>query len=137
MRAVLAISALLLSCVNSAPLDPAPTAHIGEWEWVRSSGSIAGVQRTPESEGYTVRIEFRADQTVRAFRGGDLVAEGTYTIAERLEDGTAVAYEIRYQPALVVFPFAAFEEQVARVTADGLRLTDPCCDRYDHEFRGN
>ncbi len=114
----------LASCQANGTAPNLPDAQ-GTWEWVTSSGSIAGRTFTPESEGYTLRLEFDGNR-VRAFRIDSLV--GT-------SEGSFSGDTIRYSPALPAFVFSGLAEpQTISVIGDTIVLTDPCCDLYQHRF---
>lgn len=55
---------------------------IGSWEWAQSSGGIAGVVYTPETQGYSQTIEFNANDIYKRYRDGQLQEETHYTLLQ-------------------------------------------------------
>ena len=51
---------------------------IGEWEWVESSGGIAGVTLIPETVGYTQTYKFSSDSDLFIYKNDTLVAQTIY-----------------------------------------------------------
>jgi hypothetical protein len=131
-----ALSLLLAACTTPADLADVQRQLTGRFDWISSSGSIAGVTHTPASEGYEVRLDFTEDR-LRAWRDGEFIGQTRVSVEEdtRRASPTPV-YTVRYDPPLQVFPFAAFEEHTLRFTEAKLivELADPCCDRYSHTF---
>ena len=82
-------------------------------------------QFTPESEGYSLRLEFDGNR-VRAFSNNSLVGTSEVSIS---------GDTIRYDPALSAFRFGSLAEpQTITLVGDTIVLTDPCCDLYMHRF---
>jgi hypothetical protein len=107
----------------------------GSWRWVQSQGGIAGMERNPESEGYSARLEYDATR-VRAFRNDRLVAEATFTLREdSLRLGPLPVFIVEYSPALRVFPFSSLDQHTVRITGKMIvEFDEGCCDRYTHIF---
>lgn len=53
---------------------------LGEWEWVESSGGIAGVTLIPETEGYTKTYHFSSDSNLSIYKNDTLISETTYQV---------------------------------------------------------
>jgi hypothetical protein len=108
----------------------------GEYRWTYSQGGIAGIRYTPESTGYTARLEFDGHGEVSAFRGETRVARATYVAEPTTKPDGSTTWHITYTPPLPIFTFASFEEQTVRIVGKViLEFTDPCCDRYVHLFQ--
>ncbi len=123
-RIVLPLLVIALAACQGS-IDPELQQAQGAWDWIESSGSIAGRTFTPESEGYTLRLEFDGNR-VRAFRNDSLV--GTSEVS-------FVGDKITYSPALPAFVFSGLAEpQTITLVGDTIVLTDPCCDLYVHRF---
>lgn len=122
---VMVLTALLAAC-RSAGTDPAAAPLDGEWEWIGSTGGIAGRRVTPATEGYDVRLNFSGNR-VRAFRNDSVRGTARMTVAGQ---------ELTYEPPITVFIFdGAIEAQTFEiVSGDTLALRDRCCDRFDHRF---
>ena len=117
---------LLIGGCKSASTDPAENRLSGSYQWIRSSGGIAGRTMTPASENYSVRFTFSGNQ-VTIFRNDSSKATSTVTVR---------GDEVTYQPALSVFLFdQGIDVQTLRVfPGDTIALADPCCDRFEHVF---
>ena len=111
----------------SSPTDPAARAVEGRWEWVRAVGGIAGAERTPATEGYSMTMEFGSNWA-RVFRDDTLFAETAVEI--RSEDASGQTGTVAYQDPILGWP-----EQSYRVEADSLTLADGCCDGFVYTFR--
>ena len=122
----LVLAAVVLSGCKSASTDPDAEILSGNYEWIRSSGGIAGSTLTPASENYRVRFSFSGNQ-VTAFRNDSLKATSTVTVRGN---------EVTYQPSISVFGFdGGIDVQTIRVlSGDTIALADPCCDRFEHLF---
>ena len=125
MKSVVVLSVLLAAC-RSAGTEPNDDRLHGEWEWVGSSGGIAGVTVTPATEGYTVRFGFSGNQ-VNVFRNDSLKTTALFTVR---------GDEVTYQPSISVFRFDGGIDMQTFVDLPGdtIALRDPCCDRFDHRF---
>lgn len=55
---------------------------IGEWEWVESSGGIAGVTLIPETVGYTKTYDFNSDSTLSVYRNDTLVNKSGFHLKD-------------------------------------------------------
>lgn len=117
---------VLLAACRSAGTEPAQEALSGTWEWVGSSGGIAGRSVTPASEGYTVRFSFSGNQ-LSIFRNDSLRATAQFTVRDD---------EVTYQPSISVFGFdGGIDTQTfVDLPGDTIMLNDPCCDRFSHRF---
>ncbi len=125
----------LVACGRDSPAEPGD-ALAGAYDWELSVGGIAGLTRTPASEGYTVRIEFDGNGRVVARRNNAVVASASYTIRELPTAGPLPVYELRYTPPLQAFTFGVLDEHTVRTVANGVfHFVDPCCDRWTHRFR--
>lgn len=116
------------ACSTSSGPDAEPL--IGDWEWVRSTGGIAGLTLTPASEGYTVVLRFASDGRAEWWRDGVLTQSTTYQIVRDTTGGNE-AWTVTYAA-----PLSGFAEQRATFpSANTLVLTDPCCDGFEFEFQ--
>ena len=125
MRRVVMVALVLTAC-RSAGTEPSHDLLNGDFEWVGSSGGIAGRSVTPASEGYTVRFRFSGNQ-VNVLRNDSLKATALFTVR---------GDEVTYQPAVSVFGFdSGIDTQtVVDLPGDTIMLNDPCCDRFSHRF---
>ena len=125
-RVRLSLLALMLVACSSASVEPGIDRLEGTWQWVRSTGGIAGNTITPASEGFNVQFRFSGNQ-VTVLRNDSVRATSTYTVR---------GDELTYQPSISVFTFdgGVDTQTLTPVAADSLLLSDPCCDRYSHLF---
>ena len=138
----IAACSLLQDDENPQPVDDSPASlpHVegvsptggdivGSWEWIGSSGGIAGVTITPDSEGLSAsQIQFRDDKTFSFHRADTLFVEGSYNLRPP-EDQTLLDYQVmRYQAA----DDRAMFDQLVQISArkDTLALIDFCCDGF-------
>lgn len=120
----LLVAAAAAGCSRSAT-GPDDTLN-GTWNWVRSTGGIAGQTYTPASVGYSVQFRFDKGK-LTVLRNDSVKATPTYSID--------IEGRVTYEPPVDVFTFAHIEEQTVRaLKGDTISLADPCCDRYDYVF---
>lgn len=104
----------------------------GNWQWLRSTGSIAGITVTPENSGKRMEIQFTQDKVFNKYVDDQLVYTSPYTI--QLKDSI-----IQYT-TLALFESAGLgfdhqvEQQFRIIDTNTLLLIDPCCDNFTFEF---
>ena len=71
----------IVSCSNDdSSVDiPTSTRIIGNWNWISSVGGVDNLTLTPNSTGYTQRLEFTVD-TVKYYFNDELMSESPYSI---------------------------------------------------------
>jgi len=57
-----------------------PKELIGKWNWLSSSGGIAGTIYTPENTGDNILIEFTSDSIFKRYLNDSLIMESTFSI---------------------------------------------------------
>lgn len=70
---------ILLALLATACNKPEKQALTGTWQWYCTSGGIAGVNYTPESEGFEAELVFKGNQFT-FYKDGKKVTSGTYHI---------------------------------------------------------
>ena len=134
LPAVIILILIVTSCgKNKATEDvivhPIPNV-LSDWSWLNSSGGIAGVYLTPESTGYTQRLEFWQDSTARMYRGDTLWWIDTFTVEIRkwIADNTAVP--------MLVYKHGHSVDQYFNISQNGdtLYLYDNVVDGFSHEY---
>ena len=70
---------MLLVLLATACTKPEKKELAGTWNWVATTGGIAGVFYSPESEGFTAEIAFKGSQFT-FYKDGGKVTSGTYHI---------------------------------------------------------
>lgn len=96
---------------------------VGDWLWLDAAGGIAGVTRTPTTEGYDQSLRFYESQEVELFRDGISQARTDFTYFVTDDGGSD---NIGYGQGLFGFPSSG----VALIPGDTLLLIDPCCDGF-------
>ncbi len=71
---LMAIAFLMTACTK-----PEKKELAGTWRWTATTGGIAGVWFTPESEGFEAELVFNGSRFT-LFKDGEKVASGTYRI---------------------------------------------------------
>ena len=70
---------ILLTLLATACSKPEKKELVGTWQWCCTSGGIAGVNYTPESEGFDAEIVFKGNQFT-FYKDGKKVTSGSYRI---------------------------------------------------------
>lgn len=70
---------ILLALLATACSKPEKHELEGTWQWTRTSGVIAGVNYTPESEGFEAEIVFKGGKFT-FYKDGKKVTSGNYQI---------------------------------------------------------
>ena len=106
---------------NSNPL-------FGKWEWVTSSGGIAGQIITPGSVGYTVTLEYTANGQYYYYKNDTLTISDIYTI-KATTNNNPFDYIIEYGDS------NSYPDQFLNLPENNtLRLIDNCLDCYDNVY---
>lgn len=103
-------------------------ALLGKWSWVQSTGGFAGKTTTPQTEGHTSQLEFKAGNTVSAYMDGSL----TKIIKFDLAKGHSIfsvdsVYILRYQAD-------GLDQAVLKTTKDTLILADNVNDGFTKTY---
>lgn len=101
----------------------------GDWIWQWSQGGIAGLTLTPETEGYTLTINFSEPGIYKKYKDGTLISKGSFTL---LTDDETYSFDadfmIAYENEINVNQFVSFEG------SDTLILYDECFDCFKHLY---
>jgi hypothetical protein len=73
------VAVILLTLLATACNKPEKQALTGTWQWTCTSGGIAGVNYTPESEGFEAEIVFKGGKFT-FYKDGKKVTSGNYQI---------------------------------------------------------
>lgn len=73
---------IFIICQFYACTDDTPKASelIGKWNWISSSGGIAGSTYTPEITGETIILEFNSNSDYKMFRNDSLIIDCQFSI---------------------------------------------------------
>jgi hypothetical protein len=99
---------------------------IGDWEWVQSSGGIAGHIITPATEGYTKTVHFQSDWTYKEERDDTTFLETTYRVYKE-NTGNVMVHVVQIDDSEPL--------DIIGVTDSTLDLADRCLDCYLHSYR--
>ena len=108
-------------------IDSVRQKLIGTWIWLYSSGGIAGVINTPESIGYTAKLEI-SDGIVKGFKNDSLIYTKNYSI-EIHDSATSSAAHLD-----MVYEGGAFPQYFI-VNEDELELVDECSDCFQSLYK--
>lgn len=101
---------------------------IGRWEWVESTGGIAGIRQTPVSTASTWILVIGEDGILRETRTGAPPAEKSYRIEER----RVLADPQRTMPALIIA--GDVDRLIELPDAETLVLVENVIDGFTHRF---
>jgi len=124
------LTAAVLFCPGCKKTDTSPFSMLyHQWEWVQSSGGIAGVVQTPQSEGYTQTIDFDENGFFTVYQNNAVAISGTYTIirAESILDNQ--------EHDMIVFDNSLLESAITQLNGDTLILREEAFDGFTHTYR--
>lgn len=84
-RVLLYVFVLSTSIGCSSSGDSSEEKIVGEWQWLISSGGIAGVIETPESTGKDILLQITPD-SIKQFSNDELQYKAKYDIIETDEN---------------------------------------------------
>lgn len=101
----------------------------GTWNWVASSGGLAGVEKSPASEGYNQVLEISESGVYSVFRNDTLVYESNFSIVEQ---ESQIQNESRL---MLTFENGEILDQSFFIEgSDTLILVEECWDCFAHEY---
>jgi len=98
---------------------------IGTWVWVETSGGFAGITKTPQSTGKTMRLVI-SDSTVKKYVNDTLRSELTYTIKSQ----SSIMGQIS---SMIIYENSAKQSFV--VQGDNLILKDQVFDGFQYVYK--
>lgn len=110
-------------------LGPQVNSIFGRWEWIRSVGGLAGLTRTPASEGYQMDVEITPAGKFRTFRNGELLNESEYTIKK----GNSIV--LNAETEILDLGENAMKYSFTVVNYDTLYLNEECVDCFSHVYK--
>ena len=125
---ILLLYFLLTSCKDEAPEGYSVN---GKWIWVRTTGGIAGISLTPETEGYTQTIEISPENNFIVYRNGGVYDEGEFKIVKgksiyRIGDVDLIKANSKILEPQILVSFA--------FKADTLFLYEECYDCFNYVY---
>jgi len=124
------VTTAVLFCPGCKKTETSPFSMLyHRWEWVRSSGGIAGVVQTPQSEGYTQAIDFDEEGFFTLYRDNAVFISGSYTVinAESILDNTG--YD------MIIFDNGLLQSAIIQLSEDTLVLREEAFDCFTHTYR--
>jgi len=130
-RLILTFIALIMmvSCNKENTSSVISTSLTGEWNWISSTGGIAGIKYTPETTGEKRRITFDTDSVFRFYRNDTLKIECKYHLLKvPTSDGLDSTKLVSYTYTTI--------RQYYEVQSDGvLVLSDDCMDCFMSQYK--
>lgn len=125
------LTTLSNGCIReTSPVSPASSGIYGTWQWVKSTGGIAGTEQTPGTTGYTVVLVFTADGTYKYYRNTTLIETAHFTIRREQVTG--------YPNMIDVIHYEHEESHISQAISfngkDTLNLGDLCIDCFGHQY---
>ena len=124
------VAVILLTLLATACNKPEKQALTGTWQWTCTSGGIAGVNYTPESEGFEAEIVFKGNQFT-FYKDGKKVTSGSYRID--VSDCPEVLTECGNATSCVLHLPDAQCEKIAKAT-DGKIVPSPTSSAVINSF---
>jgi len=109
--------------------EPAPTNNliVGNWNWVSTSGGLAGVYETPENTGKIIFVEFGPEGIFRMMIDGQMVRECKYTISNGANTEDAMQQ--------VMYSDSTMSQTIYFKDLGYLILTDMVSDGFTYEYK--
>jgi len=126
MKKTLFLTLIVLLNINCSRDDNREVSSpiTGQWNWVKSTGGIAGSTYTPESTGENRMLIISSD-SIKYFTNGDLLSKLKYTI--ELRDVYGESRELIVPEFLGITQFFELNE-------NKLTLIDYCDDCFVNEY---
>lgn len=113
----------LVSCGRSEDEEKDATYWSGKWNWVSTSGGIAGTNSTPSSTGKTIVLNLNDDNTYSITTNNVVTNSGTYTLYKDVSNLT------HYEATFIKFSGISTNPTIVIVN-EQLILNDDVSDGY-------
>lgn len=129
---LLLIFTALISCSNDDNDVSSKNNLKGKWNWLITTGGIAGTSQTPETTKQTRVIEFSGN-TLKTYVNGTLLQTQKFSIKnKRASDGS-------FRKVILIDPGDTYTNQIYidrtfEIIGRKLYLTDECADCYRSEY---
>ncbi|MCK0114814.1 hypothetical protein [Gelidibacter sp. F63206] len=126
MKKILVLTLIAFLTLNCSGDDDAEISStiLGQWNWIKSTGGIAGITYTPKSTGENRKIIISSD-SIKYFTNGDLISKIKYTIELR---------DVYNEPHELIVPEHLGIIQFFELDKNKLILTDYCNDCFVSEY---
>lgn len=118
------IGMTILSCSQSD--DISNTSLIGEWNWIGSTGGIAGITETPQTTGENRKLKISTD-SIKSYQNGALNFQTKYSIEV---DESLIFNETRE----MIIQENGFK-QILNISENTLILIGDCNDCFTSEYK--
>lgn len=98
---------------------------IGKWQWVETTGGLAGKKLNPSTEGYTKEIHFYKNKTYEIYKNNILEEKGSYKIINKKAITGRTEYIIQYSKGL---------DDIVRITDDRMNLAENVYDGFSESY---
>ena len=106
---------LVLSVLVTACSKPEKQELAGTWRWTRTTGGLAGVYLSPETEGFEAEFVFSGNQ-FSFYKNGEKVASGTYRIDYNIDESFYINKGEGDEPFYSLFRFHISIAQVKKIS---------------------
>lgn len=127
MKKILFLTLIVVLTINCSNDDEKEirTTISGQWDWVKSTGGLAGSTYTPESTGENRKLIISSD-SIKYFTNGDLLSKVKYTIELR---------DINGESRELIVPDPLGITQFFELNQNKLTLIDYCNDCFVNEYK--
>ncbi|WP_347839774.1 hypothetical protein [uncultured Draconibacterium sp.] len=124
------MSACLLMLISFSCVDDSPEANdiMGSWNWLSSTGAIAGITLTPKDTGENIVFEFTTDSVFRQYRNDTLVSDTNFSII------TSTSIYNHEQTKMIEIS-GSFRRSFSFSTSGELILSDEVYDGYISRYK--
>jgi len=120
---------ILVSCSKeNITSTEAASGLTGEWNWIDSSGGIAGITYTPKSTGEIRRVEFDTNGVFRLYINNVLSTESEYHLVK------SRSIYSQDSALLIVRKSSSIPQSFIIRSRDTLILMDECFDCFEHLY---
>lgn len=116
---------ILMCCSSASETNTVFKSIVGKWEWVQSSGGIAGQTTTPSSTNKSNELEISKTE-IKIYENGNLIATESYSIATKKSI-------LGGEKQMLVYT-SGNPSQSFILDGNTLFLSDECYDCYQREY---
>jgi hypothetical protein len=120
---------LLVSCTKENSIPSSQSSDLaGKWNWVSSSGGIAGITYTPKSLKKTIKIEYDTNFIYRYYENDTLKSESGYQLIK----GRSIYSQD--STMIITMGNSSIRQSYQIRSRDTLILMDECFDCFNHLY---
>ena len=121
---LLIIGFVMMQCSTDKNI-PESNTLLGKWNWIESTGGIAGVTLTPKSTGKTIYLEI-SQNSIKKFVNGSLESEQKYTI--QIQSSI-------FGGNKPMFVFENDSKSSFEIESDVLFINEECYDCFNNKYK--